>query len=407
MRSMLRANPRGRFERLTSKLLRLLGGVLVALVLFEVGLRVAGIRFEASLYTRDRILGFALRPFAAGWSVREGKAYVRINSDGFRDREHTLETPANTLRIAVLGDSVTEARQVEADRRFTAVAEQSLSRCPALQGHNVEVFNFGVSGYGTAQELLALRHHVWKYEPDVVLLQFYAGNDMFNNHRDLNLPDPNLGPYFVYKGSELVLDDSFRNSPRLSASYVRWRGWLADLMNRSRVLLLVNEADVRLRRLPSQLRGGPGLEADYMAWMPYVPPSHPAMIEAWRVTEGLLLLMRDEVRSRGADFYILNATMAMQVHPDPSARREFMERLGLHTLYYPDTRLERFAAGANIPIISMYRPLGDYAEKNKVFVHGFRNTPPGFGHYNELGHRIVGETAASWLCDLRPGRRNR
>jgi hypothetical protein len=149
------------------------------------------------------------------------------------------------------------------------------------------------------------------------------------------------------------------------------------------------------------------LPADFAAWLPYMPPTHPAVVEAWRVTEDLLLLMRDEVRSRGAEFYILNANMPMQVHPEESARREFRERLGLDTLYYPDTRLEGVAHRANIPIISMYRPLGDYAVKHKVFVHGFPNTPPGYGHYNELGHRIVGEATASWLCDslARPSRR--
>jgi hypothetical protein len=390
--------PTIRFEPLTSKLLRLLGGVLLALLLFEVGLRVAGIRFDASLFTGHRIRGFALRPYAEGWKVSEGEAYVRINSDGLSDREHTLKKPPNTLRIAVLGDSYTEARQVEADRRFTAIMERHLSRCPALQGHNVEVINFGIGGYGTAQELLTLRHHVWKYEPDVVVLQFYTGNDVFDNHSAF--PQEGPRPYFVHKGGELVLDDSFRNSPRLSESYIRLRGMLADIMNRSRVLLLLNEADIRFRRLPSQQGGGLGFPPDFAAWMPYVPPVQPAMVEAWRVTEDLLRLMRDEVHSRRADFYILNATMPMQVHPDESARREFRERLGLDTLYYPDTRLEAFAHRANIPIISMYRPLGDYAVKHKVFVHGFPNTPPGYGHYNELGHRLVGEAAASWLCDL-------
>ena len=36
------------------------------------------------------------------------KAYVRINDDGLRDRAHTKEKPANTFRIAVLGDSYAE-----------------------------------------------------------------------------------------------------------------------------------------------------------------------------------------------------------------------------------------------------------------------------------------------------------
>ena len=33
-----------------------------------------------------------------------------------------------------------------------------------------EVLSFGVSGYSTAQELLALRQHVWQFDPDIVLI---------------------------------------------------------------------------------------------------------------------------------------------------------------------------------------------------------------------------------------------
>ena len=53
-----------------------------------------------------------------------------------------------------------------------AVMEKDLEKSDHLQGRHVEVINFGVSGFGTTQELLTLEYKVWKYSPDVVLLAF-------------------------------------------------------------------------------------------------------------------------------------------------------------------------------------------------------------------------------------------
>src|SRR5262245_3589970 len=97
------------------KLLLVLAGVFSGLLLCEVALRVGG--FSAThFYVRDPEVGAALRPNAEGWWTREGRAYIRINSQGLRDREHTKRKPANTLRIAVLGDSFAEALQVDMDK---------------------------------------------------------------------------------------------------------------------------------------------------------------------------------------------------------------------------------------------------------------------------------------------------
>ena len=51
-----------------------------------------------------------------------------------------------------------------------------------------------MSNYGTAQELLTLRQCVWRYDPDLVLLAFFTGNDVWDNSRALK-NDPEV-PYF-------------------------------------------------------------------------------------------------------------------------------------------------------------------------------------------------------------------
>jgi hypothetical protein len=156
----------------------------VAILVAELGLRTAGISYP-NFYQSDEHTGFSLRPGAEGWYRGEGEAYVRINRQGLRDREHSLTKPKNTFRIAILGDSIAEARQVALEVTFWAVLEQQLKNCPGLGGRDPEAINFGISGFGTAQELIMLRHRVWDYSPDIVILAFLTDNDISDNFRAL------------------------------------------------------------------------------------------------------------------------------------------------------------------------------------------------------------------------------
>ncbi len=181
---------------MNSKLKKLLltgASTLIALAMVEAALRLADISYP-NFYQVDPVLGITLRPDASGWNRTEGEVYVQINQAGFRDDFHPIEKPPNTVRIAVLGDSYSEAIQVELDKTFWSIMEKELPQCPAIGGQSVEVLNFGVSGYGTAQELLLLRARVWEYEPDIVILAVTAENDISDNYRDLKLVD--YVPYF-------------------------------------------------------------------------------------------------------------------------------------------------------------------------------------------------------------------
>jgi hypothetical protein len=111
------------------KELILAGAVLLALpLLVEVGLRIAEAKFEPQLYEPNRGLGWKLRPGASGVVTAENRQVVRINSQGFRDRERSYHKPEETFRIAVLGNSWTEALQVPLERAYPAVLESDLQK---------------------------------------------------------------------------------------------------------------------------------------------------------------------------------------------------------------------------------------------------------------------------------------
>src|SRR6185295_980548 len=112
--------------------------------------------------------------------------------------------PKDTIRIAILGDSFSEALQVSIEDTFWAVMRRQLESALEPRHKQVEVLNFGVSRFSTARELIMLRRHVWQYDPDVVVLQFTPGNDVKDNSRVLT-GNSEAFPYFEYKDGSLVL----------------------------------------------------------------------------------------------------------------------------------------------------------------------------------------------------------
>lgn len=109
----------------------------------------------------------------------DGTWWFRINARGLRDdRDFPYEKPRGVRRIVSLGDSFTAGYEVDGDETFSSVLEQTLRGA----GHRVEVLNAGVSGYSNAEALVYLERELLRYEPDVVLLSFFA-NDLVDNTR--------------------------------------------------------------------------------------------------------------------------------------------------------------------------------------------------------------------------------
>jgi hypothetical protein len=333
------------------------------------------------------------RPNVEGWYRLEGKAYVRINADGLRDKEHSREKPPGTLRIAVLGDSFAEALQVPVPETFWAILERNLRGCRGFAGRPVEVINFGVSDYGTAQQFLLLRHRVWQYAPDLVIVALFLENDVRNNSKMLERDK--VRPFFVLHDGELSLDTSFRENSLYKARTGFTRRAIVTVSDHLRVIQLANLAR---RRVVAWSRGAVPTEDSGVDEGVFRPPAAPEWQQAWRVTEALLLKMRDEVRAHGARLLLVTLSSGIQVDPDPVVRRRFMEKLGIDDLFYSDRRVRRFAIDAGIEIVTLAPPMQAYAESNQRYLHGFANTGRGRGHWNTVGHAVAAENIREYLC---------
>ena len=111
------------------------------------------------------------------WYAREFSAKVKINSHGFRDFERAMKKGKNTVRIALLGDSMISARQVDFEKTAGQLLEKRLNKeFGAKTGKKYEVLNFGVDGYGVDQMLLNWNHYASKFDPDFVFLYVFEKN---------------------------------------------------------------------------------------------------------------------------------------------------------------------------------------------------------------------------------------
>jgi hypothetical protein len=292
-----------------------------------------------------------------------------------------------------------EALQVPLEATFWSIIERGVRECNAFGARNVEVLNFGVAGYGTAQELLTLRHRVSDYAPDMVVLAFYPGNDVRNNSRELE--PMKLRPFFRLDNGVLVLDDGFLGD----SEYLSYRRTfeIRKILFELHMFQLVRRAKAGIVQFTSSEEPSPqaaqfelGLNEKI-----FLAPTSAAWMDAWEVTERLIVKMRDEVAGMGARFLLLSIPIAIQTHPDPTVRGRFERDLDINDLLYPENRIRALADKEKIDAVLLVPPFRSYAEKNRVYLHGFSNSLLGSGHLNENGHRLAGELVSDHICRSR------
>lgn len=371
-------------------------GVVAALAIAEIALHI--LIAQPDFYIYDRHVGWTLNPGAAGWQHQEGTAWLQINREGLRGPEVSERKPPGTVRIAVLGDSFTEAQQVALESTFCIVMQRKLGEC--LTPHPVQVLNFGVDGYGTTQELITLQRRAWRFDPDAVVLAFFTGNDLRNN--TVALEGDQCRPFFVLRDGGIVL-----GGPFVDSAWFRFQCMMRFESRHSRVIGLLSHARVLIRdRLRTRkARAHPALQGRELGISEaiYHAPADAEWRDAWQVTEDQIGLMHREVASHHVPFLLVTLTNGIQVYPDAAVRAAYMRHLGVSDLFYADRRLQALGEREGFPVLSLGEPMQRWADQHHEFLHGFRNTQAGTGHWNVAGHNLGGTLIADRLCRILGG----
>ena len=116
-------------------------------------------------------------------STPEVDVTVRYNDAGMRDdRPAPPRTkPPGECRIALVGDSYFVGFESSFANSFGKRLEDQLR----TGGRNARVLNFAVSGFGTAEMLVAIRSRVTAYQPDLIVMSWHATDPVDNVRSNL------------------------------------------------------------------------------------------------------------------------------------------------------------------------------------------------------------------------------
>ncbi len=137
----------------------------------------------AAYHRESEWLPFELSPNHVGeyksWENPEGYT-VKTNVLGFRGEPFEVAKPEGTYRVMTVGDSFTFGFSVDNNDTYSAFLEDclnSISSSPTLY----EVINAGyASGFSPDSYYVFLRELAGPYQPDLVIVGFYVGNDFID-----------------------------------------------------------------------------------------------------------------------------------------------------------------------------------------------------------------------------------
>ena len=366
--------------------------VLVSALILEFAVRAIPL-WPDQLSDFDPTLGMAHIPGAKGWWINvahplQFRTYVEISSQGLHDRDYPSHKEVDGKRILLLGDSITDALEVNTEDNFAKQLESMLNK----NSHH-EVINGGHIGYGTDQELVFYRSRGHEFSPDIVILCFTPGNDIENNmgRGFANRPVFSLGD----SGALALVSRPERPARRYGEyrglNYQSLKDFLFDHFRSYQFIGFHLKTTVSAigRAFPQNFSsaepGAPGAGASD-GGLGFTAGDD--LEHGWALTQALILELSNEVYESGGEF-VLAVMPDPRLVPSPSsaaAARALAERsrrlaalCGEHGLHCVDT----------VPLFESLIAEG----------HGPRLFIPNDGHPTAEGHLRIAQALNKYLSD--------
>lgn len=370
------------------------GSLLLAALALEAAVRFLHL-VPDRFWQPDPLLGARLIPGKRGWWTQEEREFVtpiQINDLGFRDLPRQWQKPPGTYRVLVIGDSFVEAMHVPLEETFPRRLEALLLNADQrAAAKRVEVVAAGVSGWGTASELLWFRHEGYRYSPDLVLLSFYPGNDVKNNSPTL---EDTLRPQYDETGElQRVTSSKPPRTRRTWSERIKLLAFVrqAAAQPGSRLAPWLSWFGLRPDRgARSEETRQWGYPVDYGV---YAVPWSAQWVDAWQRTEQLLGDFRREVESQGAQFGVV--VIAGREQTDPQSWERILQtypkmRDLQWDLEAPQRAVLQWCAREGVACL----PLADrFRQARSAGPLHF----PYDGHFTPAGHALAAEAIADFV----------
>ena len=370
------------------KVLLGLGGVFFAFLVGEVAARVILPLLPnppGTPYIGDNTCMYRLRPSEPGRYTENHDNHV--NEFGFRDRSYPLNKPADNFRVLGLGDSFVYGA-VSIHDNFLRVAERALNSEAAIR---TDILLMGVPGWSSENELAVLKDFGLGLAPDLVIVNFFVGNDVTGLPVRGRVIRGNIYP----TTSPLPL----RNLLRKSQLFVMFESLvLRGMMPKSK--------DDGAQAHTGDAGSGQVSEL-YLKIVPHNLPvflrdPDPRMTALWTEAESYLKRIDEICRAAGVPWLLVLIPDEIQI--DPLIRSQVLAGLGFSGDDYdfdaPQRRLKLWAGKLGIPVLDLLPVMREeHRPAARLYV-------PNDTHWNERGNFIAGQAVAKAISDLN-GRRTR
>jgi hypothetical protein len=395
-----------------SRLFLIACGALLCVAATEVAYRVAraGIcvgRDGGALFAAQPDYGWTHLANASVWIYGcDGRDYefqnqLRTNSNGLRDREISYDKPADSVRVLLLGDTITEAVQVPLEQTFAKLTEAKLRETFEY----IDVINAGCASYGTDNELLFFRAEGRRYNADLVLLVLSTRNDAIDVSEALNSRSamsalfPAKQYFTLDADGDLLREDAAKmleEPPEPAATTKLWSAVSSNLFlvrTLGRALHSDDEPAMPARE-----------SAPVVTWQAiYKTPMADEVVRGWLLVERLIEALDRDVQASGAQLLVAIMPGREEVESALSPPREAGSAAApANWDIGQGNRMARSILDRlDIQYIDLSPLLRRHADASKST--GFYKVDV---HLAPDGHRVVASELANWLAPMLTTLRN-
>jgi SGNH hydrolase-like domain, acetyltransferase AlgX len=376
-------------HRFLQNLLLTLSSVLLSLLIVEIFSRVVldPVDFLKPVRIHDPMLGYSIEPRSGGH-----------DSWGFRNRA----VPAAS-KIVAIGDSQTYGASATAKDSWPSALQRIIK---------TSVYNLSLGGYGPVQYFHLLTNHALKLSPDVVIVGFYLGNDLFDAYKVVqknenwqHLRYPGFTAT-AHEASNPADEDRTRYGAELSVS--RLRIWLAQHSVLYKVLIYSAIGEVA-RTTEGKLLGGAQGEASILYDRNGILTGfNPGLrlkaldLKDSRVREGLLISLdlfsemnaycvKQNISLLVALIPTKESVYAKYLEDDPVLGKAAVIQLSLESERKVNATIKAFFENQNIAYLDLLPYLQEQVGQKQLYPGNYD------GHPNKNGYRVIAEALARYL----------
>jgi lysophospholipase L1-like esterase len=293
-------------------------------------------------------------------------AHPEINLQGLRDREYVIPKEKNTVRLLMLGDSVTYGFLIPGDKAYPKQLEQRLKRYDKA----VEVINAGVTAYTAYNEWQYYLHRGRVFEPDIVVVALVM-NDVvdpelhwnYTKQTNLQIPVEAIpNPDYHRQHIQPILEARKERALRVER-FIRFRGY--EIWSR----LSGGTDQVDEDGWPTFITGEDSVSIK--VWLDYDSPE-------WQWLRGVYDRLNQAVMDDGARLIVVVFPLAYQLPADYP--------------YFPQELIQRYCQERGLGCLDLLPSFRKHQAEELYLDNDV-------WHLSERGHQLVAEELARYLVE--------